>query len=97
MDREWAEQRQWPASMYLPSDHSKGVYLLEAYHQLHCLVSLDVPWVATVTLLRDVQRILRNTFWEAVEHRPFTYHPSSHMEHCFDTLRQVRSKFHGRQ
>ncbi|CAF9913893.1 hypothetical protein IMSHALPRED_001472 [Imshaugia aleurites] len=70
MDRKWAEQRQWPASMYLPSDHSKGVYLLEAYHQLHCL------------------RILRNTFWEAVEHRPFTYHPSSHMEHCFDTLRQ---------
>lgn len=70
MDRKWAEQRQWPASMYLPSDHSKGVYLLEAYHQLHCL------------------RILRKTFWEAVEHRPFTYHPSSHMEHCFDTLRQ---------
>lgn len=33
-------------------------------------------------------RILRKTFWEAVEHRPFTYHPSSHMEHCFDTLRQ---------
>lgn len=41
MDREWAKQRQWPDSMYLPSDHSKGVYLLEAYHQLHCLVSLD--------------------------------------------------------
>ena len=38
MDRKWAERRQWPKSMYLPSDHSKGVYLLEAYHQLHCLV-----------------------------------------------------------
>lgn len=39
MDRQWAERRQWPESMYLPSDHSKGVYLLEGYHQLHCLVS----------------------------------------------------------
>ena len=99
MDREWAKQRQWPESMYLPSDHSKGVYLLEAYHQLHCLVSLDPCCVAIraiVTLLRDVQRILRKTFWEAAEHRPFTYHPSSHMEHCFDTLRQVRSKLYGR-
>ena len=38
MDRKWAKVRQWPESMYLPSDHGKGVYLLEAYHQLHCLV-----------------------------------------------------------
>ena len=48
------------------------------------------------TLLIDIQRILRKTFWEAVSHRPFTYHPSAHMEHCFDTLRQVRSKWCGR-
>ena len=40
--------------MYLPSDHSKGVYLLEAYHQLHCLVSLDASYVATLALLKDV-------------------------------------------
>ena len=40
VDREWAAKQQWPVTMYLPSDHSKGVYLLEAYHQLHCLVSL---------------------------------------------------------
>ena len=82
--------------MYLPSDHSKGVYLLEAYHQLHCLVSFDSSGVVTTFVLKDFQRILRNTFWEAVEHRPFTYHPSSHMEHCFDTLRQVRSKPYSR-
>ncbi|KAF2237621.1 hypothetical protein EV356DRAFT_510582 [Viridothelium virens] len=70
VDRHWAADHHWPISMYLPSDHSKGVYLLEAYHQLHCL------------------RIIRKTFWEAIENRPFTYHPSSHMEHCFDALRQ---------
>ncbi|CAD6580425.1 MAG: hypothetical protein ASARMPREDX12_009560 [Alectoria sarmentosa] len=54
VDRQWADDHQWPVSMYLPSDHGKGVYLLEAYHQLHCL------------------RILRKTFWEAVEQRPYT-------------------------
>ncbi|MCJ1310854.1 hypothetical protein MMC25_004522 [Agyrium rufum] len=37
MDRKWASQQQWPDSMYLPGDKSKGVYLLEAYHQIHCL------------------------------------------------------------
>lgn len=39
VDRRWANEHQWPVSMYLPSNHDMGVYLLEAYHQLHCLVS----------------------------------------------------------
>ena len=38
MDTGWALGRQWPESMRLPSDSSKSVYLLEAYHQLHCIV-----------------------------------------------------------
>lgn len=38
IDRVWAREHNWPDSMYLPSDHSKGVYLLESYHYLHCLV-----------------------------------------------------------
>lgn len=39
MDKSWAEQRQLPLSMELPSDHTKQVYILEAYHMLHCLVT----------------------------------------------------------
>ena len=39
VDHKDAAARNWPATVYLPSDESKGVYLLEAYHQLHCLVS----------------------------------------------------------
>ena len=35
------------------------------------------------------QRILRKTFWEAVEQRPFTYQPLDHVSHCFDALLQV--------
>ena len=48
IDREEAAQKHWPTSMYLPSDHTKGVYLLEAYHQLHCLVSIPIPCVSMV-------------------------------------------------
>ena len=87
MDREWAAQRQWPVTMYLPSDRSKGVYLLEAYHQLHCLVRLktSLPWA----LINMIERIIRKTFWEAVEQQPYTWPPSAHTDHCFDALRQV--------
>ncbi|KAK2742663.1 hypothetical protein FQN55_007782 [Onygenales sp. PD_40] len=37
MDRQWAKERHWPDSMHLPSDDSKNVYLLEAYHLIHCV------------------------------------------------------------
>ncbi|KAI0554240.1 hypothetical protein F4679DRAFT_579849 [Xylaria curta] len=62
VDREWATKRGWPLSGYPPGDKSKAVYLLEAYHLLHCL--------------------------DAVDGKPFTYHPGPHINHCFDTLRQ---------
>ncbi|KAF2734831.1 hypothetical protein EJ04DRAFT_436316 [Polyplosphaeria fusca] len=37
MDRAWAKGQHWPDSMHLPSDDSKNVYLLEAYHLIHCV------------------------------------------------------------
>ena len=40
MDQGWTFEQHWPESMHLPSDSSKNVYLLEAYHQLHCLVGV---------------------------------------------------------
>ncbi|KAI4151123.1 MAG: hypothetical protein L6R39_002104 [Caloplaca ligustica] len=42
MDEGWASRRNWPESMKLPSNDSKRVYLLEAYHQIHCLVSVPM-------------------------------------------------------
>ena len=46
MDEKWALDRQWPDSMRLPSDNTKKIYLLEAYHQLHCLVSTSLSEIA---------------------------------------------------
>jgi hypothetical protein len=40
LDRTWAEERGLMRSMYMPSNPQKVVYVLEAYHQLHCLVSI---------------------------------------------------------
>lgn len=40
VDEEWALSRNWPPTTRYPgSDPPKGVYLLEGYHQIHCLVS----------------------------------------------------------
>lgn len=38
VDGQWASERQWPDSLPLPGDESKKIYLLEAYHLLHCVV-----------------------------------------------------------
>jgi len=47
IDRSWAKERHWPDSMHFPTDPSKNVYLLEAYHLLHCVnVVRKVFWEA---------------------------------------------------
>jgi len=40
VEHRWAAERQLPATISLPSDPSKGVYIIVAYHQMHCLVGL---------------------------------------------------------
>ncbi|KAH6091097.1 hypothetical protein HBI40_166480 [Parastagonospora nodorum] len=37
IDHAWAAVNQWPPSMDVPGKPGKGLYLLQAYHQLHCL------------------------------------------------------------
>lgn len=52
VDHTWAADRQLPASLSLPSDADKGVYIIDAYHQLHCLVSLNLCWKTQLTRVR---------------------------------------------
>ncbi|EME48628.1 hypothetical protein DOTSEDRAFT_30036 [Dothistroma septosporum NZE10] len=50
VDRVWAKEQHWPESMYLPKDPNgkeKGVYLLEAYHMMHCLSIIRLSFVET--------------------------------------------------
>ncbi|SMR57584.1 unnamed protein product [Zymoseptoria tritici ST99CH_3D1] len=39
VEHEWAREKGWMASMPVPGDETKALYVLEGYHQLHCLVS----------------------------------------------------------
>lgn len=91
MDHIWAAERNWPQSMNLPSDSSKGVYLLEAYHYLHCLVcyAYSVNAYVCANASNAAQHILRETLWEAVDQKPYTHPPDSRIDYCFDTLWQV--------
>lgn len=38
VDHQWAAEKGLPLSDSLPSDGNKGVYTIDAYHSLHCLV-----------------------------------------------------------
>lgn len=38
LDHEWAAARELPHSQDNPDDPTQGLYILDAYHQLHCLV-----------------------------------------------------------
>jgi hypothetical protein len=73
VDREWAKSKDWPDTMELPGDSRKGVYLLEAYHEIHCLVIL--------------RRIMSESL-SGVDYgkNSSTY---AHVAHCFDYLLQV--------
>lgn len=39
LDKQYAESMDLPASQAFPWDEDKSIYLLNAYHNLHCLVS----------------------------------------------------------
>ena len=38
VDHAWAAKKGLPETISLPSDPSKGAYIIDAYHQIHCLV-----------------------------------------------------------
>ena len=38
LPRTWAADRQWPPARDMPGDTAKGIYVVDGFHQLHCLV-----------------------------------------------------------
>lgn len=73
VDQEWAKSQNWPETMARPNNGSQAVYLLEAYHEVHCL------------------RLIRQVLKESLESpAPLSKHQARHIDHCFDSLLQVR-------
>ena len=88
VDYQWAVERQMSAIMSLPSHLSKGIYIIDAYHQLHCLVSVVIPKaMSSSDHIEYDQTIVRKTFYEISRNETLTY-PLGHSIHCFDSLRQ---------
>ena len=73
-DREWAKSQNWPDSMPLPGNETKSIWLLEAYHEVHCLGVL--------------RRMMHQSFaGSKFDDEPSA---REHAAHCFDYLLQVR-------
>lgn len=62
-----------PFGRPMPSDPSKGIYVVDGMHQLHCLMSVRSL----------VQKLLSG---ESMQNRT---HVERHLDHCYDALRQA--------
>jgi hypothetical protein len=83
----WAAGKGFPKSMSLLSDDTKGVYIIDAYHQIHCLVSASLMLPTRHESLTFHKTIVRKTFYEVLRKRNLTW-PIEHSMHCFDNFRQ---------
>ena len=45
LEHEWARKHGLRKARNLPGDDTKGVYILDAYHQIHCLVRTLSIWL----------------------------------------------------
>jgi len=68
----WAIDRGWPVGRVMPGDEEKGIYVVDGFHQLHCLMSIRTM----VTSIIDGEPIENVT------------HTRRHLNHCYDALRQ---------
>jgi hypothetical protein len=95
VDPAWAAQQGLQPSYEHPYMPGKSVYIIEAYHAVHCLVG---PLFPTILLPKydlrahRAQKVLRNHYMAM--HSPTaasldkSQWPIEHDVHCFDSLRQ---------
>jgi hypothetical protein len=84
---EYALQKNLPDTMELPGSGGKKIYVIEAYHAMHCLVRSwffsrpvnELMYTHQVVMRQHYAALERNERWG------WTHH---HDLHCFDTLRQ---------
>ena len=89
VDNDFGRKMDLYATEQFPWDQSKGIYMLEGYHSLHCLVGSNSVHVAAKDLIADslkkmyIYRALR----ELEQRLPQTT-PMHHHIHCLDALRE---------
>lgn len=85
LGKDWATAQQLPASIESPLDPTQSVYVVDAYHQLHCLVRLGSCQLRAHVL--TWQKLLRRAILGG-ELRNHSDSELTHFGHCFDELRQ---------
>ncbi|KAF2203995.1 hypothetical protein GQ43DRAFT_365551, partial [Delitschia confertaspora ATCC 74209] len=72
LDKEYSRKHNLADSVPFPWDQSKGLYVVKAFHQIHCLKNIRHAFTAALD----------------PEWKPFPHIPAEHIYHCLDTLRQ---------
>ena len=87
----WSQSKGLPPAQRFPWDHSKGLYLLNGFHNMHCLVSQTTPQKPKSshrqTLINLPKHILRRYALETFANTEPTSHPD-HIIHCLNVLRE---------
>lgn len=86
LSHEYARSKGLFPAQNWPWDPSKGIYNINAFHNIHCLVSSDPDLVIWKGLMTG-QQSLRNTVFEAFNNTPMT-DTLEHALHCVNTLRE---------
>ena len=84
---EHADSMELPPSQKFPWDPNLKIYLLNGYHNLHCLVRLaNSAYREVMPLNISSQQSIQKSLADFDAGRPPTY-PMVHVMHCLDTLR----------
>ena len=87
LDGDFVKEKHLPPSYPFPWDDSKGVYIVAAYHSLHCLVCSRSTCVRTRWEITCAQRSLYISVTEAHRGHNQSFH-YFHLVHCLDRFRQ---------
>ena len=87
VDDHWAATQKLPSTIAHPTDPRKLIYVIEAYHAIHCLVRTCVPFIKESRRLTPCQKVIRSHYvaFSTGQRKDW---PAEHDMHCFDTLRQ---------
>lgn len=87
LNKEWAKSQHLTPALSLPSDATKGVYAIDGYHEMHCLVGWHSRCLRQHT--DNDQKLLRESFYKLYRNDPNPFAKSfDHYSHCFDYIRQ---------
>lgn len=87
LDDDYAQGMGLPRAQRFPWDSSKGIYLINAYHNLHCVVrSVRLIDNCTWKALTPIWKTLRTSLVEFRSDSPQSV-PWLHLGHCLNVLR----------